>query len=97
MPHFLVEYREIGSAEAREAHRPEHIAYRKGLGAALPLAGPILDDAGSPVGSLVILEADSKAEAEKVALQDPFVANAIMELASVRPYRIAAMKPPNPA
>lgn len=93
MPHFLVEYREIGDTASREAHRAEHIAYRKGLGAAMPLAGPILDDGGQPVGSLIILEADNAGDAATIAGQDPFVSNRIMELVSVRPYRIAALKP----
>ena len=47
MAHFLVEYSDIGTAEARAQHRGEHVAYRKGIGDALRLAGPILDDAGS--------------------------------------------------
>lgn len=94
MPHFLVEYREVGEAASRDPHRAEHIAYRKALGAEMPLAGPLLDDAGRPVGSIVILEAADRAEAERVAARDPFVAAGVLELVSVRGYRIAAMKPP---
>ena len=50
MAHFLVEYRELGAAELREAKRGEHIAYRKGFGAAMPLTGPLLDEDERPVG-----------------------------------------------
>jgi len=91
---FVVEYRDIGTPEGREANRLDHIAYRKELGAALPLAGPLLDDAGNSVGSLVIVAAEDHADAERIATADPFVAAKVLELVSVRPYRIAAMKPP---
>lgn len=94
MPHFLVEYREIGTAQAREDHRNQHVAYRKGLGAALCLTGPILDDGGKANGSLIIIDAKDKAEAEQIASRDPYLAAGVFELASVRGYRIAAMKPP---
>ena len=96
MPHFLVEYRELGNAAEREAKRGDHIAYRKGLGAAMALAGPLLGDKGEPVGSVVILEAADQAEAEAMAGRDPYVAAGVLALVSTRAYRIAAMKPPTP-
>jgi uncharacterized protein YciI len=94
MTHFLVEYAERGNTAAREQHRAEHISYRKQLGARLPLAGPLLDEAGKPTGSVVILEAGDRAEAERVASADPYVGHGVLELVSVRAFRIAAMKPP---
>jgi uncharacterized protein YciI len=93
MAHFLVEYRDIGSAEARDKHRGEHIAYRKGLGDAMRLAGPILNDAGVPIGSLVILEAEDRAAAERLSARDPYVISGVLQLETVRGYRIAVMKP----
>jgi uncharacterized protein YciI len=92
--HFLVEYRELGKPDARESLRPDHIAYRKGLGSAMALAGPLLGDDGQAVGSVVIIEASDQAAAEEVAAADPYIAAGVLELVSVRRYRIAAMKPP---
>ncbi len=94
MPHFLVEYRELGNPEARDSLRPDHIAYRKGLGAAMALAGPLLGDDDKPVGSVVIIEAADQAAAEETASADPYVGAGVLECVSVRKYRIAAMKPP---
>jgi uncharacterized protein len=94
LAHFLVEYIDIGTSERREQHRSEHIAYRKGLGGTMCLAGPILDDAGTAIGSLVILEADDRAAAEELAKRDPYLAAGVLKLSSVRGYRIAAMKAP---
>ena len=97
MAHFLVEYAELGHAAAREEKRGEHIAYRKGLGSAMALAGPLLDNDGTATGSVVILAAEDEDAAEKLALADPYVAAGVLELVSVRRYRIAAMKPPESA
>jgi uncharacterized protein YciI len=94
MAHFLIEYREVGSPEARDKHRGEHIAYRKGMGEAIRLAGPILDDGGTIIGSLIILDAGDRAAAERLAEADPYVATGVLQLSSVRGFRIAAMKPP---
>lgn len=96
MAHFLVEYSDIGTAQAREQHRGEHVAYRKGLGEAMRLAGPILDETGNAAGSLVILEAEDRAAAERLATRDPYLTAGVLQLSSVRAYRIAVMKPPQP-
>ncbi len=94
MPHYLVEYSDSGDAAARAAHRADHIAYRKSLGARLPLAGTLLDASGEAAGSLVIIEAEGQGAAANIAADDPLVAAGVLTLISVRPYRIAAMKPP---
>lgn len=94
MGHYLVEYRDRGDAAGREALRGEHIAYRKGLGANMLLAGPLLDAQERPVGSVVVVEADDEAGAGVLAAADPYVAAGVFELVSVRRYRIAAMNKP---
>jgi uncharacterized protein YciI len=94
VPHFLVEYRELGNAARRDALRGTHVAYRKGLGDDMALAGPLLDDDDKPVGSVVILVAKDEASARATALADPYVAGEVLALESVRRYRIAAMKLP---
>lgn len=94
MAHYLIEYGELGNAAARDALRGDHVAYRKGLGGALALSGPLLGDDDTPIGSVVILAAADRAEALQLAGDDPYVAGGVLELVSVRKYRIAAMKPP---
>jgi uncharacterized protein len=92
--HYLVRYRQTGSAALREERRADHIAYRKALGAALALAGPLLNDAGVPVGSVIIIAAPDHAAAERIALDDPFALAGLLTLDSVEAMRIAAMHPP---
>jgi uncharacterized protein YciI len=96
MTHYIVEYRQIGDAALRELNRPDHVAYRKGLGSQLVLAGPLLDDDAKPEGSIVIVEADDRAQATQIANADPFVAAELFDLVSVRAFRIAALNPSPP-
>jgi uncharacterized protein YciI len=97
MPHFVVEYFDKpGSGEVRAANRQAHIDYRIGLGAALVLAGPLFDDFdGAPArGSLVILEASDKAEAERIAHEDPYARAGVFSEIRVFAHRILVLHPP---
>lgn len=92
--HYLVRYDQTGNAALREEMRLDHIAYRKGLGADMALAGPILDDNDTPVGSVIIIAAPDDAAARAIATGDPYVRAGLLKIASLEPIRIAAMKPP---
>ena len=58
------------SLELRVATRPAHLAYLEKV--AVKGAGPFIDDAGNPNGSLVIIEAKDLAEARAIAAADPY-------------------------
>jgi uncharacterized protein len=89
---FVVYYLDrTDPGDIRQKHRDAHIAYRKGLGRQLLLAGPLLSESGSPVGSLVLLEAESLSEAAKLANTDPYVAAGLFENIAVHNYRIMMM------
>ena|SRR3569832_1334545 len=78
----------------RQQHREAHIAYRKGLGDRLLLAGPLLSEEGKPIGSLVLLEADSLADAQTAAHADPYAAAGLFDQILVHGYKIMAMNIP---
>jgi hypothetical protein len=61
-----------GSAQARKDHHDGHIAHFRAHKARLALAGPLSSDAGEPVGSLVVIKADSEADARAFIQADPF-------------------------
>jgi uncharacterized protein YciI len=97
MPHFVVEYFDRpGSGEVRAANREAHIAYRRELGAALVLAGPLFEDFdGSPAkGSLVILEAADKTEADAIARRDPYAQAGVFDEIRLFAHRILVLNPP---
>jgi uncharacterized protein YciI len=63
-----------GSLELRLANRPAHLDYLDRLNEAgkLKFAGPLIGGDGKPFGSLVAVEAESRAGAEDIAANDPY-------------------------
>jgi hypothetical protein len=60
-----------GHLEVRKANRDAHLAYLAETGI-VRLAGPLLDDAGGMVGSMLAIEAADRAAAEAFAAADPY-------------------------
>jgi len=60
-----------GAPNIRKANREAHLAYIKETGV-VTQAGPLLDDAGEMIGSLVILEVQDMAAAQVWADNDPY-------------------------
>jgi uncharacterized protein YciI len=77
-------------AELRPLHRPAHLAGLEPLAAAgrIVHAGPLLDDAGQPLGSLILFEAESLADARALAARDPYVTEGIFERHAVYETRV---------
>jgi uncharacterized protein YciI len=65
--------------DLRGKHREAHLANLRVLVEAdrVLYAGPLLDPAGSPCGSLVVFEADSLAQAQAFAASDPYVIHGV--------------------
>jgi uncharacterized protein YciI len=85
MPLFVMIGHDAPEAKAmRPLHRPAHLEHLAPLAAAgrVPLAGPFTDGSGS----LIVLEADSLADAWSIVARDPYVANGIFNQVDVRPF-----------
>lgn len=65
--------------DARLKFRPQHRAYYNGLGDDLLLAGPYLDEAGEPIGSMIVMRATSQQAAEAFAHADPYWVEGVFE------------------
>jgi hypothetical protein len=72
--------------ELRAVHRPAHLAGLEGLASAgrIRHAGPMLGDDGAPLGSVVLFEAASLAEAQSIAARDPYVTEGVFAQYEVR-------------
>jgi hypothetical protein len=68
-------------AELRKLHRGAHLEGIDRLVAEdrVEHAGPLLDENGAPLGSLVLFEAASLDEARAIAAADPYVREGIFE------------------
>jgi uncharacterized protein YciI len=65
----------------RKQHRPAHLAHLEPLDDAgrIRFAGPLLDESGTPQGSVVIFEAEGLASARTVAEGDPYLREGVFE------------------
>jgi hypothetical protein len=77
-----------GALELRMATRPEHLAYLESEQARLVLVGPVLDPAGQPCGSLLVVDVADRAAAEAFAAADPYARAGLFESAVIRPFRL---------
>jgi uncharacterized protein YciI len=82
------------SLAIRKAKRPEYVAYLQSLGDGLVLAGPFTEADGETMnGSLIVIEAASLQDAEKIAAGDPFAKAGLFTSVEVRPWLWAFNSP----
>lgn len=69
----------------RKIHRSAHLAKIAALDAQkrVVLAGPLIDG----TGSLIIITAESLAEAEAFAKEDPYTVNGVFERIEIHPFQ----------
>jgi uncharacterized protein len=73
--------------------RPDHLAYLEGLGATLKAAGPFTTDEGSPIGSLVIVEAADRKAAEAIAANDPYAKAGLFAAVEIKAWKWVIKNP----
>ncbi len=78
-----------GALQQRLDTRPVHLEHLNSLGKKLVFAGALLDDNEQPEGSIVVFEAESLEEAQKMAAADPFVPAGVFASYEVKRWRIA--------
>lgn len=68
----------------RKVHRPAHLANLEPLDKAgrVVLAGPLTDK----TGSLLVLDFDSRDEAERFVEQDPYTVHGVFERVEIHPF-----------
>ncbi|WP_018633309.1 YciI family protein [Neomegalonema perideroedes] len=79
------------STPLRDATRPTHLDYlqKDGLSKGRPVfTGPMLGaDEATPIGSLMVVEAESRAAIEEWAAGDPYAKAGLFESVEIRPFR----------
>ncbi|MDT7934886.1 MAG: YciI family protein [Sphingomonadaceae bacterium] len=82
-----------GAGDLRRSTRPQHLAFLEGLGAAIFLAGPLIDLDGQPMGSLLIVEVESRRAAYAIAADDPYSLAGLFQSVAVTEWRQVLPKP----
>ena len=81
------------SLELRQQSRPDHLKFLESLGGKLKAAGPFVDDEGKPTGSLVIIEAETRAAAVQLAARDPYAIAGLFASVDVKPWKWSLKNP----
>ena len=79
--------------DLRAEIRPAHLDYLKSQDAVLLAAGPFLDDQERMIGSMLIVDVASEAEAKAFAAGDPFAKAGLFVATEVKRWRWG-IKPP---
>ncbi|MFO1033551.1 MAG: YciI family protein [Hyphomicrobiales bacterium] len=82
-----------GHLEVRQKTRPAHLAYLESI--VVKGAGPFTDEAGTPNGSLVIIEAKDMAEAKAIAARDPYAEAGLFSSVEIRAWKWLIKNPEN--
>jgi uncharacterized protein YciI len=75
-----------GKLEVRKANREAHLAYGAATGVIL-FGGPLLDEAGQMIGSLLVLDVATRAEAETFAAADPYALAGLFQSVEITAWK----------
>jgi uncharacterized protein YciI len=76
------------SGGLRSQNRPAHLDHLKRVETRIALAGPTLtEDRSRPTGSLLILDFESREEAEAFAAADPYNKAGVFESVTITPFK----------
>lgn len=76
-----------GGLAIRQRTRPEHLAYLREHAASIVRAGPMLNEAGEPCGSIFLLDMAERVAAEAFAANDPYALAGVFERVELLGYR----------
>jgi uncharacterized protein YciI len=75
---------------ARTELRQPHLDHIAASVPHLSLAGPLVDDAGTAIGSLLVVKADSAEDARELVQRDPFYAAGVWAQIDIIEFKAAA-------
>jgi uncharacterized protein YciI len=76
-----------GGLALRMATRPTHLEYLRANIARLIQAGPHLTEDAKPAGTLLVIEAKDRQDAENFVANDPYSKAGLFDSVTIRPYR----------
>jgi uncharacterized protein YciI len=82
----LIARDKAGALQTRLDNRPAHVDYLKETGV-VSQAGPLLNDDGDMMGSLVVLEVEDMAAAQAWADNDPYAKAGLFEKVELIPWK----------
>ena len=88
MAYAIIAYDRPDGAELRREKRPEHLDYLEANKHLLLAAGAqFADDGTTPIGSILLVDVEERAEAEAFAKADPFNQAGLFDRVNIVPWR----------
>ncbi len=87
MPFAIIARDRAGAGELRARLRQEHVDYLCSHRDILLAGGAMMDDAGVPVGGLLIIDTEDRKIAESLAAGDPFATGGVFGDIRIVPWR----------
>jgi hypothetical protein len=75
------------SQDLRAQTREAHLGYLQAYHESIHAAGPVLDDAGAPKGSLLLMDFPDRAAAETFAEGDPYAKAGLFARVEIAPWK----------
>ena len=82
-----------GHLALRQENRDAHLEWANTKESPVKMAGPLLDEAGDPVGSLLVVEAESGPLLEEFMKDDPYAQAGLFAQGTYAPFKWT-VKPP---
>lgn len=73
--------------ELRMSTRAAHLQFLEKYAACVKLGGPFLDAGEMPIGSMLILECESEAQARAMLAEDPYAQAGLFERVELLPWK----------
>lgn len=83
----VIRHDKPNSVGLRHATRPRHLEYLEKVTRCIVYGGPLLDDAGQQIGSILVIDVADRQAAEHFASTDPFVDAGLFETTHILPFR----------
>ncbi len=88
MPYYAIHcIDKPSSTELRASVRPDHLAHVESVAGQLLVVGPLLDDEGAPIGSLLIIDFEDRKAAIQFAADDPYAQAGLFASVAVTPWK----------
>lgn len=91
---MLIAHDKPNAQQLRQSTRPEHLNWVDAQDSQIRLGGPLLDETGNPIGSMIIYETENLAAAEKLIQQDPYVKAGLFGDITLTPWKMVVNKLP---
>ena len=76
-----------GALSVRQENRNAHLAWIGEYPDAVKVAGPLLSDEGDMIGSMLLIEAESKDALEKLLAEDPYAKAGLFGSVEITPFK----------